>query len=405
MFVPQDSGGRFGLGHLWFLYYLLWLYALVLALRWLLTRSGAVAQRLQAWADRWVGRIMRSPGSIVCLTLGVGLSLWPMESWFGSDTPAGTLTPSMPVLVHYGAFFAFGWLLHRQAGLLQGLGRHWRWQLPLGLALSIPLFAAYMSVGDRGVSINRYPKLTAGQITNWPAFLERLQAASNPAEAPAELARLWAHLPPAVGRRILALSGDANADQRVGVAKELTKVLRQPALFGPEAGPPGFKPPSKEADRALIENRAKLDHLFAGSLAGDRQKLGWYQPAKLAFSMGYSLVLWLLLFGTLGFFQAKCPGHSPAWRYVADSSYWIYLVHLPLVAALQIWMAPWPWPGVIKFLLLNLLAFVLLFASYHFLVRSTFIGRVLNGRSHPFIAWPFQRTAVTFRATAGPAQN
>ncbi len=32
-------------------------------------------------------------------------------------------------------------------------------------------------------------------------------------------------------------------------------------------------------------------------------------------------------------------------------------------------------------------AFAVLFASYHFLVRSTFIGRVLNGRSYPFVAW------------------
>jgi peptidoglycan/LPS O-acetylase OafA/YrhL len=189
-----------------------------------------------------------------------------------------------------------------------------------------------------------------------------------------------------------------SADQRVGVAKELTKVLRQPALFGPEAGPPGFKSPPRDADRTLIENRVKLDQLFAGSLAGDRQKLGWYQPAKLAFCMGYSLVMWLLLFGTLGFFQAQCPGRSPAWRYVADSSYWIYLVHLPLVAALQIWMALLPWPGVIKFLLLNLVGFVILFASYHYLVRSTFIGRMLNGRSHPLVAWPFRR--ADWRSTA-----
>ena len=47
-----------------------------------------------------------------------------------------------------------------------------------------------------------------------------------------------------------------------------------------------------------------------------------------------------LIFGTLGFFQARWPAHSPAWRYVADSSYWIYLVHLPLVPFLQVWMAP-----------------------------------------------------------------
>jgi peptidoglycan/LPS O-acetylase OafA/YrhL len=398
--VPQTSGGMFCSWHLWFLYYLLWLYALILGIRWLLTRSEFVTHRLQGWADRWVGRAMRSPSSIVWLTLGVGLSLWPMGSWFGSDTPMETLTPSAPVLVHYAAFFAFGWLLHRQPGLLQGLGRHWRWQLPLGLALSIPLFAGYVSARDRGVINQTYPKLSSTQITEWPAFLKRLQAGRNPAEAPAERTHLWAHLPPVAAEKILALSADAGAYQRVGVAKELGKLLRQPALFRPEPTPVGFKPSPGEADRALIENRAKLDQLFAGSLTGDRRKLGWYQPAKLAFSTGYSLVLWLLLFGTLGIFQAQCPGHSPAWRYVADSSYWIYLAHLPLVAALQIWMAPWPWPGILKFFLLNAIAFAILFASYHYLVRSTFIGRILNGRAHPFVAWPYGRRGTRATRTA-----
>jgi peptidoglycan/LPS O-acetylase OafA/YrhL len=140
----------------------------------------------------------------------------------------------------------------------------------------------------------------------------------------------------------------------------------------------------------VVENRAELDRLFVGSLAGDPKEVGWYRPAKFVYSMGYALTMWLFVFGTLGFFQERCPGHSRAWRYVADSSYWIYLVHLPLVAGLQIWMASWDWPGVVKFLLLNLVAFVILFASYHFLVRSTFIGRVLNGRAYPFVLWPFE---------------
>ena len=234
------------------------------------------------------------------------------------------------------------------------------------------------------------------------AFLVPL--ASNPAEAPAELANLWSHLPPAVGEKILALSENVNAHKEAGVAQVLATLMVQPALFRPEEIPPGSKPSRREAIRALAENRAKLDQLFAGSLAGDPRELGWYRPAKLAYSIGYGLVMWLLLFGTVGFFQARFPGHSPGWRYVADSSYWIYLVHLPLVAVLQIWMAPWPWPGLIKFLLLNLVAFTLLFASYHFLVRSTFLGRVLIGRSHPLVVWPFRKTPA-IAAAPGPGRG
>jgi hypothetical protein len=54
MFVPMSVGGLFSLSHLWFLYYLLWLCALVLGLRFLVTRSEPVASRLRGWADGWV---------------------------------------------------------------------------------------------------------------------------------------------------------------------------------------------------------------------------------------------------------------------------------------------------------------------------------------------------------------
>lgn len=389
LFVSKDSGGMFSFGHLWFLYYLLWLYVLILGLRWLLTRSTSVAQLLRGAADHAVRHAMQSRWSLLWLTLGMGLLLWPMGGWFGVDTHAVRLAPSMPVLVSYGVFFAFGWVLHRQAGLILALGNQWRWQLPIGLVLSIPLFAVFQSMRDQGIGNDDYPKLSTNQIIDWPAFIDRLKAAERPAEVPVELANLWHHVPAAVQAKILALSADATPDQRTGVATTIGKLLIQPAMFQAEDIPAGFKPAPENAASALKQNRATLDQLFPGTLAGDPRLLGWYQPAKLAFSMGYGLVLWLLLFGTLGFFQARFPGHSPAWRYVADSSYWIYLAHLPLVATLQAWMSPWAWPGGVKFLLLNVIAFTILFATYHYLARSTWIGRMLNGQAHPFVAWPF----------------
>ena len=62
----------------------------------------------------------------------------------------------------------------------------------------------------------------------------------------------------------------------------------------------------------------------------------------------------------------------------------MYLAHLPLVVALQVWVAHWPVPWAVKFLVINLIAFPVLFLSYHYLVRSTFIGQQLNGRRYPF---------------------
>jgi hypothetical protein len=74
--------------------------------------------------------------------------------------------------------------------------------------------------------------------------------------------------------------------------------------------------------------------------------------------------------------------HRPVIRYLADSSYWLYLLHLPLVFALQVWMSDWPLHWSIKFPLLLVIATALLLASYRYFVRNTFIGEILNGRRY-----------------------
>jgi peptidoglycan/LPS O-acetylase OafA/YrhL len=109
--------------------------------------------------------------------------------------------------------------------------------------------------------------------------------------------------------------------------------------------------------------------------------LGHHQPSiRLVHCVLFSLMMWSFVFGFLGLFLRYRRTESLAWRYIADSSYWVYLVHLPLIVWLQIWVAQWPLPWVVKYPLIMLIAFPLLFLSYHYLVRSTFIGQQLNGR-------------------------
>lgn len=104
---------------------------------------------------------------------------------------------------------------------------------------------------------------------------------------------------------------------------------------------------------------------------------------KLFYASVYGLGVWawaLALFGlSLRWFNAPRPSH----RYLADASYWIYLTHLPVVVFLQVWMARWPLGWELKFPLLLALAMGFLLLTYHFLVRSTFLGAALNGRRHP----------------------
>jgi hypothetical protein len=133
--------------------------------------------------------------------------------------------------------------------------------------------------------------------------------------------------------------------------------------------------------------------MLPGLIIDNPRQVSWYSPVKLGYSVGYSVVMCLLVFGTLGCFQALCSAHSPVWRYVSDSAYWIYLAHIVVVPFLQVWMGDWNWPGLLKFALLNATAFVLLFATYHYLVRSTIIGQVLNGQRYPFTWLPWKTAA------------
>jgi peptidoglycan/LPS O-acetylase OafA/YrhL len=85
-------------------------------------------------------------------------------------------------------------------------------------------------------------------------------------------------------------------------------------------------------------------------------------------------------FAAIGGALRFLSGFSPARRYLADASYWIYLIHLPIVMALQVAVSSLDWPWPIKFGAILLVALPLMFASYQLLVRYSVIGAVLNGR-------------------------
>ena len=92
------------------------------------------------------------------------------------------------------------------------------------------------------------------------------------------------------------------------------------------------------------------------------------------------LAIWCWVFAITGLALRFLSDESPARRYLADSSYWIYLAHLPIVAAFQVLVGHLPWHWSVKFPLILAGSFAVLFASYHLLVRFTFIGAILNGR-------------------------
>jgi len=104
---------------------------------------------------------------------------------------------------------------------------------------------------------------------------------------------------------------------------------------------------------------------------------------RLAYAAGYSLSIWYWSFGLIGAAMRFCSGASAVRRYLADASYWLYLVHVPIVFALQALLMKVPLHWTVKFPLIVAITLGVLLATYHVLVRPTVLGEILNGRRYP----------------------
>jgi glucan biosynthesis protein C len=100
-------------------------------------------------------------------------------------------------------------------------------------------------------------------------------------------------------------------------------------------------------------------------------------------ALSLTMATWYFNLAPIGLALTRFSNPSPRTRYLADASYWSYIVHLPLVCVLQVWVADWNLHWSLKFPLILSIAFAVLLASYHYLVRYTSIGAVLNGRRYP----------------------
>ena len=116
--------------------------------------------------------------------------------------------------------------------------------------------------------------------------------------------------------------------------------------------------------------------LFVAGLATTNNRLlaAFLQPA----------FAWTMSLGSIGAFaflssKYKWLGENPAVAWMADASYWMYLIHVPLVIGMQWLVRGLHLPVELKFCLVLSVVFVVLLFSYRWCVRYSFIGRQLNG--------------------------
>ena len=97
--------------------------------------------------------------------------------------------------------------------------------------------------------------------------------------------------------------------------------------------------------------------------------------AALEAYAGLWMTLWCLLAG-----KRWLDKRNATMRWLADASYWTYLVHLPLLFAIQYRLLDVPLHWMAKFAIAVLATFALSFVSYRLVVRHTLMGRLLNGK-------------------------
>ena len=128
--------------------------------------------------------------------------------------------------------------------------------------------------------------------------------------------------------------------------------------------------------------------VFGGS--DDGENLG------LVFVLADSAAAVCFTFGLIGLFQRLFTGESASIRWIADSSYWVYIVHMPLVLLIAYTMFEFPWPAELKFLIVCCATAAIGFGTYWAAVRYTPIGTMLNGkRVRGYIGRPVARASTT----------
>ncbi len=118
---------------------------------------------------------------------------------------------------------------------------------------------------------------------------------------------------------------------------------------------------------------------FATGIFGFREGLlpeNWH---SLASDILQILYVWMMIFGCMGLFRALLPAENKHIRYLSDSAYWLYLAHMPCVFIAQALVANWPLPAFVKLLLISVSVIGFLLLTYQYMVRYTWIGRMLNG--------------------------
>jgi glucans biosynthesis protein C len=103
---------------------------------------------------------------------------------------------------------------------------------------------------------------------------------------------------------------------------------------------------------------------------------------SIFFNSFYGLASMTAVFAFIGIMMTLFAKQSKLITYLSQSSYWLYLIHLPIIMFFQILVFQLPVHWTVKLLLVFVPSFIIMISSYHFLVRKTKMGVLLNGKKY-----------------------
>lgn len=260
----QWLSGGFPWAHLWFLYVLLWIYALFLATHALCKNWFDVKGRWRTRVSNAFATVISMPGGSFLLALPAIPFMLMMKNGFGVDTPDHGLVPYFPSLGIYFYYFLLGWILHRHAHLVEMFTKYRVLNTVLGVVFIAIVTLMFLSI-----------------------------------------------------------------------------------IYHPDFGP------------ALGSSYVWLARLY---------------------NILYAFASMTAMSGFIGMMLYYFSKANNTIRFLADASYWMYLIHLPVVVFFQILVAHLTIHWLFKALFILMPSFTILLLSYQFLVRSTWIGKLLNGK-------------------------
>jgi len=102
-----------------------------------------------------------------------------------------------------------------------------------------------------------------------------------------------------------------------------------------------------------------------------------------ATAYAYNCVTWLWSFALIGLALQAFARQQKFLQYLADSAYWVYLLHMPLTIAFGALLFGIPLPAMLKIVANIGATTVVCLATYAVFVRHTWVSVLLNGKRHP----------------------